>query len=465
MIKSLAGVVCCLLLSWQHGAAWDQPVGQTGWKAGAARVVITPGQSMWMAGYALRDHPSEGTLHDLWAKALALEDSEGNKALLITTDLLGFPKAMSDRIRDRIQSRYGLTRAQIILNSSHTHSGPVLKDALYDIYPLDDPQFRKIEQYSAKLEDKLVELAGQALHALKPVRLSARNGVARFQVNRRTNMDAGLDQQTDLNGPNDYAVPVIKVSDEAGALIAIIFGYACHPTVLDSYQWSGDYPGFAQIELEKSNPGAMALFFQGAGADMNPLPRRSVALARQYGEELAAAVDRVLLEEMHELTPHLSAAYSEVELLLTSPPTKDELVHMEKDAATGFEQRWATRMLAGLERGEPFIASCPYPVQVWQLGDLPIVSLGGELVVEYAIQLKRIFGQELFVMGYSNDVISYIPSARILREGGYEGALAQIVYGLPATWKADIEMVILHEVLKLADQAGIQPPESKLVKK
>ncbi len=464
-MKSLACIVCFLFLSWQHGAALDQPEDQTGWKAGAAKVVITPGQSMWMAGYALRDHPSEGTLHDLWAKALALEDSEGNKALLVTTDLLGFPKAMSDRIRDRIQTRYGLTRAQVILNSSHTHSGPVLTDALYDIYPLDDPQFRKIDQYSVKLEDKLVELAGKALHTLRPARLSARNGVARFQVNRRTNVDAGLDQQTDLNGPNDYAVPVIRVSDEAGSVMAIIFGYACHPTVLDSYRWSGDYPGFAQIELEKSNPGAMALFFQGAGADMNPLPRRTVALARQYGEELAAAVDRVLEEDMRELPPHLSVAYSEVELSLTTPPTKEELMQMEKEASTGFEQRWAARMLGEMERGEPFVTSCPYPIQVWRLGDQAIVSLGGELVVEYAIQLKRIFGQELFVMGYTNDVVSYIPSARILREGGYEGALAQIVYGLPATWKADIEMVILHEVLKLADQAGIQPPESKLVKK
>ena len=68
------------------------------------------------------------------------------------------------------------------------------------------------------------------------------------------------------------------------------FGYACHPTVLDGYEWSGDYPGFAQIELEKSYPGTVAMFFQGTGADMNPLPRRTVPLAQQYGEELAAAV-------------------------------------------------------------------------------------------------------------------------------------------------------------------------------
>ena len=460
-LKFLAIAVLFFLLAgpWHSAASASQP----GWKAGTARTVITPEQSMWMAGYALRDHPAESTMHDIWAKAIALEDADGRKAILVTTDLLGFPKAMSDRIRDRIRSEYGLSRAQVILNSSHTHSGPVLKGALYDIYPLNEAELAKIDTYSAGLEDKLVVLVGQALKNMNPVQLSARNGVTRFQVNRRTNIDAGLDQQTDLNGPNDYAVPVIKVADHTGNLIALIFGYACHATVLDSYQWSGDYPGFAQIAVEKAHPGVTALFFQGAGADMNPIPRRSVALARQYGEELAAAVDRVLNEDMRELAPHLSTAYSEVDLALTSPPTREELVKMQ-GVATGFEQRWATRMIAEMDRGVPMTKSCPYPVQVWQLGDQPIVSLGGELVVEYAIELKRIFGQELFVMGYSNDVVSYIPSTRILREGGYEGAVAQIVYGLPATWRADIEMVILHEVLKLADQAGVRSPESKLVK-
>jgi len=458
-------VTCFLLLSFQNNS--DARVNQvkviSGWKAGIARAVITPQQSMWMAGYAARDHPSEGTMHDLWAKVLILEDEGGKKAVLVTTDLLGFPKAMSDRIRDRIQAKYGLSRSQVILSSSHTHSGPVLQGALYDIYPLDDAQLEKINQYSSNLEDKLVVLVGDALKSMKSVQLFAQNGVTRFQVNRRNNIDSGLEQQTDLNGPNDYAVPVIKVLNEAGDVVAVVFGYACHATVLDSYTWSGDYPGFAQIELEKLHPGMTALFFQGAGADMNPIPRRSVALAKQYGEELAASVERVLTEDMRILPPHLSTAYSEVTLSFSSPPSKESLIKMEQESS-GFEKRWATRMLDQINRGEAFITSYPYPVQVWQLGDQPIVILGGELVVDYSIGLKRIFGQDLFVMGYANDVMTYIPSARILREGGYEGALAPIVYGLPANWKADIELNILHEVVKLADQIGVKQPESKLVK-
>ncbi|MEX2573454.1 MAG: neutral/alkaline non-lysosomal ceramidase N-terminal domain-containing protein [Balneolaceae bacterium] len=425
-----------------------------GWKAGVASVNITPQAPMWMAGYGNRDRPSEGKLHDLWAKALAFEDESGNQSILFTTDLLGFPKGMSDSIRDRIESEYGLSRSQIILNSSHTHTAPVLQDALVDIYPLDDEQSERIGEYSRRLEGMIVRLAGEALNSLEPVRLYAENGVTRFQVNRRNNDASALDRQTSLKGPNDHAVPVIKAENESGELIAVAFGYACHPTVLSDYNWSGDYPGFAQLELEKAYPGATALFFQGAGADQNPLPRRSVALARQYGQELAAAVMRVLDEDMRELYPELATAYTEIDLSFSRPPTAEELSRVSEESA-GYQKRWADRMGQKLERGESFITSYPYPLQVWRLGELPVMTLGGELVIEYATELKKIFGTDIFVMGYSNDVMTYIPTATILREGGYEGASAHMVYGLPATWSSGVETDILHEIVRLAEEAGV----------
>lgn len=432
------------------------------WKAGVARTVITPGEALWMAGYAARDRPSEGTLHDLWAKALALEDAGGNQVLLVTMDLLGLPKGVSDRVRDQLETKFGLSRAQVLLNSSHTHSGPVLGDALQDIYPLDAEQAEKIRQYSRQLEDRLVALAGEALHSMNPARLYAFNGVARFQVNRRNNDAKTLHLLTDLKGPNDYAVPVIKVEDETGKIMAVAFGYACHPTVLDGYEWSGDYAGFAQIELEKMHPGATALFFQGAGADQNPLPRHSVELVRQYGRTLAAAVDRALNEQMRPLSPEISTGYKEIELPLASPPTEAELSKMAEELP-GYQKQWAGRMLDSLQQGKTLRTSYPYPLQAWMLGDQPVLSLGGELVIDYAIELKAVFGPELFVLGYSNDVMAYIPSARILEEGGYEGATSQRVYGLPAKWAAPIEKMILHEMIELAVQTGI-PEQNETTK-
>ena len=444
---------------------WDSKQLNATWRAGVAKMVITPEQSMWMAGYAARVHQSEGTLHDLWAKVLAIEDSDGKQAILITTDLLGFPKALSDQIRDQLEYEFKLSRARIILHSTHTHSGPVLKDALYDIYPLDQQQISAIEQYSGKLADQIVALAGEALRSMEPVQIYAQNGVTRFQVNRRNNDASTLNSLTELKGPNDHAVPVIKVVDKQGRLLAVAFGYACHPTVLDGYEWSGDYPGFTQIELEKSHPGTTALFFQGAGADQNPLPRLTVGLARQYGKELAAAVERVLEEDMRELSPQLSASYSEIELPLNPPPSKDELLEIAQDSSAyaNYQRSWAKNMIEKMKKNETFISSYPYPLQVWQMGDQMIVSMGGEVVVNYAIRLKQIFGQDMFVFGCSNDVMSYIPSETILEEGGYEGLVAQQVYGLPNTWKPGIESMIIQEIVRLAEQAGI--PQSAVLLK
>ena len=430
-----------------------QKLNSDGWKAGVARAIITPEEPIWMAGYASRDHPSEGTLHDLWAKALALEDANGQRVVLITTDLLGFPGDMSNRIRDQVAVEFGLARSEIILSSSHTHTGPVLMDALFDIYPLDEQQLKIIGRYSENLEKTIITLAGEAIRSMVPAEVFAQNGVVRFQVNRRNNNEATLIQQTELKGPNDYAVPVIKVANTTGEIMALVFGYACHPTVLSFNQFSGDYPGFAQIELEKRYPGAAAMFFQGAGADQNPMPRRTVSLARQYGMELAAAVERVLDEEMKKLEPSISTAYTEVNLTFSTPPTRDELIKIEQETK-GYQQRWASNQLARLRAKGSLPVYYPYPVQIWKLGDQPLMVLGGELVIQYAIDLKKLFGHDIFVMGYANDVMSYIPSETILKEGGYEGESSQMVYGMPAKWESGIQEKILDAFKKMALKVG-----------
>lgn len=431
------------------------PQSGKGWKAGIARAVITPAEPVWMAGYASRVHPSEGTLVDLWAKALAIEDARGKKVVLITTDLLGIPAKMSARIRDQIAIKHGLTRSQIILSSSHTHSGPVLMDALFDIYPLDEKQLQVVKKYSNDLEKKIISLAGEALRSMVSAQIFSQNGVTRFQVNRRNNKEATLVQQTELEGPNDYSVPVLKIADLSGNLMAVAFGYACHATVLSFYQFSGDYPGFAQIELEKMYPGITAMFFQGAGADQNPLPRRTVPLAQQYGKELAAAVERVLNEDMNLLDPVISTAYSEIDLPFSTPPSKEALQKIESETE-GYQKSWASNQLAILQKKGSLMNSYPYPIQIWKLGNQGIMTMGGEVVIEYSIQLKKLFGPEIFVLGYVNDDMAYIPSETILNEGGYEGESSQMVYGLPSKWAAGIQERILNEFKRLGPAAGMK---------
>ena len=93
-----------------------------------------------------------------------------------------------------------------------------------------------------------------------------------------------------------------------------------------------------------------------------------------------------------------------------------------------------------------------YPVQVWNVGGQAIFAFGGELTVGYTVDLKRIFGQDIFVFGYSNDVMSYIPTAKMLTEGGYETIMSP-VFTTPYT--PTIENMIVGQAIKDAAKVGI----------
>ena len=414
------------------------------WKIGTGRTVITPNEPTWMAGYSSRTSPSEGKLHDLWAKALLLEDARGNRSLLITMDILGVSKDFSDEVRNLINRKYNLNNSQIILSSSHTHSGPVISRALQYIYPMTEQDWKVVDKYTEQLKEKLVELVDQAIKNLQPAHIYTQNGITRFQVNRRNNRENSITPTTELKGPNDYAVPVIKIESPDKQLLAVVFGYACHPTTLSINMFSGDYAGFAQLELEKRYPGVTAMFFQGAGADQNPLPRRTVPLAIQYGKQLAATVERVLSEEMSQQESNLITRYSEIDLLIDEPLPTEELQVIAK--GSDYQARWANGIISELKTKGHLIKSYPFPVGYWQIGQQKLFILGGESVIAYSMKLKQTYGEQIFVMSYANDVMGYIPSEVILEEGGYEGDTSQRVYGLPSKWSKSVESLIISEL-------------------
>ncbi len=438
----------CLALLLSLAATNPAPA-QT-WKAGAAKVKITPEKLMWMSGYSSRTTPAEGTLIDLWAKALVLEDPTGRRAALVTLDLVGIHRDLSLVVRDALKEKYGLQRSQVAIACSHTHCGPVVGHNLMAMYLIDDTQRSLVEEYSLALEKKLVDLVGEALGKLAPCQLAWGNGQATFAVNRRNNKELDVPKLRDegrLVGPVDYDVPVLAVRDGEGKLTAVVFGYACHATVMSYMQWSGDYPGFAQLNLEEAHPGAVALFWAGCGADQNPLPRREVVYARQYGRQLADAVERTLAGVMTPLAGELATAYTEVDLPFDLLPTREELERQAR-SSNQYEVQRAKLLLAQLDAGQPLSPTYPYPVQLWRLGpDLLFVTLGGEVVVDYALRLKAELGRErTWVAAYTNDVMAYIPSRRVLTEGGYEGGGAMLYYGLPAIWAPEVEAMIVKQV-------------------
>lgn len=424
------------------------------WKAGTARVVITPKRPVWMAGYAAREKPAEGTLHDLWAKALSLEDGHGNRSLLITTDLIGFDRQFSNDLTSILMDKYSLKRSDIILSSSHTHSGPVINDNLKLIYPPFNNQMQKrLEDNKQFVLGQILVAAERAMNNMSYAYVSRGVGIARFAVNRRENKADGVMYASQLKGPSDHTVQVLLVSDMENHPKTIVFGYACHATCLDINRYSGDYPGFAQIELEKEYPGVTAMFFAGCGSDQNPIPRRSIPLTEQYGKELAVSVGRVMQEPMKPLEADFTTRYEEINLDFTPLPTTEELNGILNSDDPDYLKRWAENMIKRIADNEIFPDGYAYyPVQTWQMGELSLVVLGGEVVSDYAFKLRSILGNDLMVMAYANDVMAYIPSERVLKEGGYEGKSSMRVYNQPGLWATGLEKKIIDEVVKQVNE-------------
>jgi neutral ceramidase len=423
----------------------------TGWKAGTARQAITPQDSVWMAGYGARTKSSEGAVHDLWAKALALEDPSGRRVVLVTLDICGIDRALSDRIRNAIEARHGLGRGAVVLACSHTHCGPVVGANLITMYPLDDDQRRRIGAYTEFVESTVINLAGQALSRLEDTQLAWGIGRCDFAVNRRNNPERqvpDLRARMALAGPVDHDVPVLRAKRPDGSLAAVVVGYACHCTVLDFYKFCGDYAGIMQLELEARHPRVQAMFVAGCGGDQNPIPRRTLDLAVRYGKELAASVDRVLAGAMPAIAGPIKTSYEEVPLSFGTLPSRAEIERDAQSKTFAVASR-ARRLLEILSARGSLDLTYPYPVEVWSLGELDWVFLGGEVVVDYSLRIKRnLGGSHTWVSAYCNDVMAYIPSLRVLNEGGYEGATAMVYYGLPTAWSDRVEETVIGAVAR-----------------
>jgi len=248
-------------------------------------------------------------------------------------------------------------------------------------------------------------------------------------------------------------LPVLSVRAPDGRLRAIVFGYACHATVLGLMQWSGDWPGFAQVEIEKNHPEAIALFWAGCGADQNPIPRRTVELAEEYGRQIAVGVNTALGSPMPKVTGSLKSAYREIDLAFDRVMTKAD-VESDLKSDNVFLVRRAQWLMNVIAREGDLSPSYPYPVQMWGIGDnVQMTFLGGEVVVDYSLRLSaELPGRSNWIAGYSNDVLAYIPSKRVLLEGGYEGESAMIYYGLPSKWSTDVEEHIVRTAQELSSQ-------------
>ena len=425
---------------------WAASLSGATFRAGLAKVDITPRGPVWMSGYAARTHPSEGVLNPLWAKALAIE-SPGGRIVIVSTDLVGIPRDLSDHVAARLKKQFGLGRSQLVINASHTHTGPIVWPGLRNLTVLPPGEQEKVIDYGKTLEDALVSAAASAQHDLLPATIEFGEGAAAFAINRRAAINP--------NGPIDHRVPVVKVVDPGGRIRGIVFGYACHNATLTAefYQLSGDYAGFAAQAIERQHPGAIAMFLALCGADQNPNPRNTLDLARQHGNTLAGEVEKVIAARMTPVNGPIRTGFRLAELRFAPQSRQD--FEAELQSKVPAQARRGEMMLKELDAGRK-IGRLDYPLQAIRFGNsLTLLALGGEVTVDYGLRARREYsGEPLITAGYSNDVMCYIPSARVLREGGYEAVDSMFYYAQPGPFAEDVEERVFAAIRQVMKSVG-----------
>jgi hypothetical protein len=420
---------------------------------------ITPEGPIRLAGYAGRKRPADKVDHPLWVQALALRNASGERFVFVALDNCEVSHAFMQPVVQQFTDKFQLDRGAVAVVSSHTHSGPVLDETLTDMVQPPPADREAIEKYSRALKVQLVDVVGAALANLQPALLEYGQGRATFAMNRRVYQGDKVVFGDNPDGPVDWDVPVLRVKGTNGAVRAILFGYACHGTSVrggdDWYVVSGEYMAYARQHLEAHQPGAIAMFLTGMGADSDPAPRGRLLDARRHGLELAGSVIGVLDRPMRPVRDAFKFAYEEVELPFVDPPNRAQL---EKDARGEdiYTKLRAEAYLKRLDSGQPLPTSVKLPVAALRFGDdLTFLLLGGEVVVDYPRRLKRLLAADhLWPIGYAYETPCYIPSARLIKEGGYETESSLIYYGFYGPFRGVVEDLLVNRAAALV--AGLR---------
>ena len=413
------------------------------WRIGASSVDVTPGFPVRLSGFGFRRAESEGVTQKIWAKALAIDDGQNGPAVLVTVDNLGVPWPMVQTVARRLHAKTGLAPERFAVTATHTHTAPMLSDVAPTLFgqPIPAAHQQRIDRYTEQLTGWIEQAALEALSDLQPGRLEwspGRAGEVGFAKNRRTK-----------GGPVDHDLPVFIARTAKGGIRAIYTSYACHCVTLSNNKISGDWAGYAQEWLQKNHPGAVALVSIGCGADQNPdsgVTGDNTEAASAQGRQIADEVVRRLKGSLTPITAKLKTTLGQVDLAFGTPPAKAEWERLAKRPdAVGYHARV---QLARLARSEALQTRLDYPIQTWRFGDeLAMVFLPGEVVVDYSLRLKREFDRDrIWINAYANDAPCYIPSERILKEGGYEGAGAMVYYDRPTKLAVGLEDKIVGEI-------------------
>jgi dienelactone hydrolase len=432
------------------------------WKVGYAEADITPapGEAL-LAGFG-QPRQVAGTLAPLRAQALAIEDEQGHRALLFTADVLGFGRGSVDVLRRKIEKAHGLAAPSVCFAASHTHWGPAINyGANFAIGGLN-------VWYVGRLEETILRLADRALRDLSASRLEYGACEAHIGMNRRLPNERGeMGWGPNPNGSYDPHTPILRVTRAQSPKQIVLVGHACHPTSTGTIdKWSPDYPAALRRKLESDLADARALFVMGCGGDAKVVfPNEATGkiefaadpqLSQRAGETLAADVLAYLSrDELSALDAELETRLISGNLSLQEPRSRAQIEELAFDGnARNSSTWWARQSLACPDSRRSF----GYEVQAWRLGALTVVALAGEVCADWGPMVRALpKTRHAMTIGYANEVAGYIPTARIIREGGYEGDTSHMAYFLPAPFQPQMEIELTALVERALGRGNTAP--------
>ncbi|MDG1855158.1 MAG: neutral/alkaline non-lysosomal ceramidase N-terminal domain-containing protein [Verrucomicrobiales bacterium] len=434
---------------------WQRPIiAKTESKAnvqvGVAKVDVTPKEPVVLAGYGGRTKEFDGIDSSLWARCMVIGRNE--PAVIVVVDNCGVPGKLRSLLAKRL-SKHGIPEKNLVVSATHTHNAPNLRGYAPILWAgrASPDQEKGIDNYTNFLIDKMETVVAEALKKREPMQLGWSRGMVQFGGNRRLIREgkwAGFGFQR--NGPVDHSLPVLVARDLKGNARAVWANYACHCTTVGSRNHvGGDWAGYANEMIEKEFKSAVSLMTIGCGADVGPQPSGGLEDAKKHGSSIAKEVKNLLEKELIPLPGVTSVTGSTAKLPLVEPSPRK---HWEAQKSVGnFHGELAKEMLSQLDSNGKISSEVDYPIQSWKFGDqLAMVFLAGEVVVDYSVRLNReLDWKRLWISAWSNDMPGYIPSKRVLKEGGYEAEFSQVYYGLPGPYLPEVEDTVVSAVTDL----------------
>ena len=416
-------------------------------RAGAATIDITPAGAVLMDGYGGRREPSRGVHDPLFARVLVLEH-DGERAAIVSCDLLGMHASITDEVRRLGEKRAGIAADALVVCATHDHAGPAgLRGGMFS--RLDDT-------LAGTLVQRIVGALEEAAGSLRP---------ATLKLGRAT-LDTISQNRRHPDGPIDPVLRVVLM-DGADGPIASVMSFACHATVLsgENLMLSAEFPGVA-CRLLQEQTGAPALYLQGACGNVNPTwIKQDFEGVDRTGQIVGGAASRVVAElravgpgqRAHNIRwdefiakpvrgriiePRLRAARRGIALplreFLSDEDYASRIEELSTKAASLAEGSEARRVLmaqltrhqnerwaAAWARRQPEMTAQHTEIQAFSLGEgLALLALPGEFFVETGEAIRKRCGlEDLLVACYANDYIGYVIPPPAYDEGGYEAGI------------------------------------------